>query len=365
MDKNTVIGFGAIFLLLLAISYINQPSKEELERQQFLRDSIEMEQLRIDSLAELEAKQIITDSIEQVQSLPDSLKNLQLAGEYGAFAPVASGEAQEVTLKNGDIEIVFSTKGGSIKKATLAGYERYEPGEKGEKPSRVPLTLLDNEKNTFEYILPVPRASARKVFTSDLYFQPRLNGNELIMRADLGDGKYIEQRYTLAVEGYEVDYDLKLVGLRNVLDREAGSIQLHWVDYLNRQEKSSLYEGMYSSAYFKKVDNNPEHCNCRKTDTETSETPVKWVAHTAQFFNASLIADEQFQAAEINTVQLGEEDPSLKKLESSLAIAYPGSDDVDFGMTFFIGPNKYDLLHAYDMQLEEIIPFGWSIFGWV
>lgn len=365
MDRNTIIGFGLIFMLLLAVSYINKPSAEELERQQFVRDSLLTEQVRMDSLAQLEVEQIITDSIEQVLNAPDSVKTIMLSGEYGAFASLASGEESFVELENDLFKLTFTTKGGNISVAQMKNFERFVPGEDGEKGTRVPLTLLDNEKNTFEYILPVPGAAAKKIYTSDLFFQPKVSGKELVMRASIGEGQYVEQVYTIKDGSYEVEYDLRLVGLKNVLDRGSDNIQLHWVDYLNRQEKSSLYEGMYSSAYFKQVDDDPDHCNCRKSDTETSEKPIKWVSHAAQFFNASLIANEQFKAAEIATENLTEEDPALKKLVSNIAIAYDGSTDLNMGMKFYIGPNEYNRLREYDMQLEEIIPFGWSIFGWV
>jgi len=34
-------------------------------------------------------------------------------------------------------------------------------------------------------------------------------------------------------------------------------------------------------------------------------------------------------------------------------------------MMFYLGPNDYDELVQLDIQLERIIPFGWSIFGWI
>ena len=41
------------------------------------------------------------------------------------------------------------------------------------------------------------------------------------------------------------------------------------------------------------------------------------------------------------------------------------TDGEAFSMTLYIGPNDYTTLRAFDAHVEDIIPFGWSLFGTV
>ena len=58
-----------------------------------------------------------------------------------------------------------------------------------------------------------------------------------------------------------------------------------------------------------------------------------------------------------------DDDPNLKltKSEADIPVSLTRSQSLDFNM--FIGPNEFNKLYAYDNGLEEIIPFGRSIFG--
>ena len=39
--------------------------------------------------------------------------------------------------------------------------------------------------------------------------------------------------------------------------------------------------------------------------------------------------------------------------------------EVDYKMNWYYGPADYKILNAYDRNLDEIISFGWGIFGWI
>ena len=65
----------------------------------------------------------------------------------------------------------------------------------------------------------------------------------------------------------------------------------------------------------------------------------------------------------METVVLDDEAEDLKLLKSSLALHEPGGTNADYSFNWYIGPNDFDKLASFDMELEMIIPFGWSIFG--
>ena len=103
----------------------------------------------------------------------------------------------------------------------------------------------------FNYKLSTPNVPARMINTEELYFTPTQSGNSISFKAKTSDGGYIEQSYTLADDGYNVDYDLNLVGMNQHLDTGRKSVTLEWDSYLNRLEKNNKFEQTYSTVYFR------------------------------------------------------------------------------------------------------------------
>lgn len=361
MDKNTITGFILIAGILLVMQYLNTPSQEEIDRQEFLKDSIRQEQLLLDSIAEAKKDGIVTPSItSSIDTLSDSAKTEVLSGDFGAFAPSAKGEEKEVKIENDLLELTFSTKGGRIIDARLKEYEKWSKDSLGEL-IKEPLHLWEDEKNKFEYLIPINGANRSKIRTSELYFDADVKGNMVTFRASAGEGKYIEQKYVLKDGKYMMDYDLNLVGLNKVIPSDAEQIELRWDNYLDKIELNAQYEAMYTSAYYRQADEDPDHCSCTSDDEEEVEK-VQWVSHTQQFFNSTLVAENNFKSAVVATVGLGEENEDLKKLQTRAFLAYDADATSSYDMQMYIGPNEFDRLKAYGMDMEEIIPFGWGIF---
>ncbi|MGB1217726.1 MAG: YidC/Oxa1 family insertase periplasmic-domain containing protein, partial [Saprospiraceae bacterium] len=177
--------------------------------------------------------------------------------------------------------------------------------------------------------------------------------------------KYFEQTYTINGE-YELDYDIQFKNLGDVIVGGTENINLKWVNYLDKIERSTDYEKTMSTVYFKEVEDNMSYCGCQGDDTQEAEKPIKWVAHSNQFFNAALIADKGFSTMSSSTIMPLEEETFLKKLTSDLAIPY--SDNSTFGMSFYTGPKEYNRLSAVGgdentLELEGTIAYGRSILG--
>lgn len=365
MDKNTLIGFALIFVLLIVWQQFNTPTPEELERQQQIRDSIELVEQQGDAQI-AEPEETAPKSIqEEMATLPDSLKDEKLAGLFGPFAAAASGEEKLITVENDFMTLVLTNKGGRIKEVTLKQFEKNILTEE-KKEIKTELKLLSDEKNKFEYLLPIANLPSGGVRTGDLFFDVQQQGKEVVFRANAGAGSYFEQRYKLQDDGYGIDYDIKLEGLQNVLANNTEEIELIWHDYLDRIEINHNFERRYSTIYFKPADDGVDYCSCTSDDIEEiNERRIKWISHSNQFFNSTLLAKESFASGVLETQVFGEEDEDLKKLISSLKIPYARSSSENFAMEFYVGPNEFDRLRAVGHELEDIVPFGWSIFGTV
>jgi len=359
MDKNNLIGFVLIFILFFVWVKINAPSPEELERQEFLQDSLAQAQVIEDSLALLE--EVTPEKPEPQVELPDSLKALKLYADFGDFAPAAQGTESTNILENELFKVVFTNKGGRIKEVELKKYHKILTDEEGVETKGV-LKLLEDEKNRFEYLLPVNGVRGM-VSSSELYFKPSVNGNTISFRADAGEGRFLEQKYTITDDGYSIDYQLQLEGLDRVLNQDNAYLTLNWVNFLDKLEKNTSYERNYSSVYYKTADDDPTYCSCT-SDDEEELAKVKWVAHSNQFFNTALFADNYFATTTVETKVIPEDQPDLKKLVSKINVPVSSGDET-VAMSLYVGPNEYDRMKAIGSDFEDLIPYGWSIFGTV
>ena len=353
---STIIGMGLIFLLLyLWMQYSAPPPKtpEELQAEQTAQAA---EQAQNQQVAAANTPQPTNQTIA-APAPTDSAQNAALTTRFGAFAAAASGQEQFEMLENDLLRVTFSNKGGRIKEVFLKKFEKISSDSAGIE-TKNPVRLLEDDKNRFEYELAV--LGAGKVLTSDLFFTASKNGNSLIFRADAGQGRYLEQTYTLSPDDYRIDYRVGGNGLQNVLAEN--SLRLNWVNYLDKLEKNQQYERTMSSVYFKANQQSPDYCDCRSDATEAlGEQPVLWFAHSNQFFNTAIMSkDFTFRQFTGEAKMFTDFDPDLKLLKTSAIVPL---DNGAANMVIYSGPNEFERLRSFNTALEDIIPFGSSIFG--
>ena len=110
-DRNSIIGFVLIFLILLGIMYVNKPAGEIQGK-----DKKEQSEKKVNQ-NEVAAKPAITDTIAN-----DSLQNEKLKATLGSFAYAAtlpSAKAATNTIENDLVKLTFSNKGGYIVDAEM------------------------------------------------------------------------------------------------------------------------------------------------------------------------------------------------------------------------------------------------------
>jgi YidC/Oxa1 family membrane protein insertase len=298
----------------------------------------------------------------QTQAQPDSVTKQGLAQKYGAFAASAMGTETETILENDLVKIALTNKGGRIKYVMPKNYLKVAI-DSTEIELKSQLYLLEDSKNKFDLMLPVQGAGSDFVASSDLYFTSAVSGNTVTFRATAGEGKYLEQTYTLAPNNYDLQYDVKVQGLDGVLRNN--QVKLHWENYLDKLEKNQDYERMYSSVYYKETNENTDYCNCQKDDlvSLTGKT-VEWVSHSNQFFNTSILSNNfKFTDFVGETVAQDIKQPDLKLLKTDVTIPFGSLASDVRQMTIYTGPNEYKRLKAYNRDLESVVPYGSSIFG--
>lgn len=366
MEKNHIIGFILIFSTLLVWSILTAPSEAELAEHKRMADSIALAENAVTTDTLVPRAPAATTSQPAVSDSQAMLAN-QYA--YGPFAAAAAGTSEKVVLKNNEIQLTFDSKGGRIIDAWLPNYKKVKEGKDKQRSAVVSeLHLLEDEKNRFEYFIPIAGVPAGGVNTADLYFVPTLSTDKKVsFRAATSTGGYIEQTYELAAEGYTLDYNVKLIGLDRTIPTDAKDISLDWKVYLDKIEKSEEFEQRYSTLYYKEVDaRNADYCKCISDDRdELDDEAIQWVSHTNQFFTSALISKEKpFSSGVMETKMTDvETDVDLKLTQSTLTLPYGHTASEEYAMQLYVGPKDYKRLAAFDVELDQIIPFGNSIFG--
>ncbi|HLP95454.1 MAG TPA: membrane protein insertase YidC [Saprospiraceae bacterium] len=353
---STYIGLGLIFLLLfLWMQYSAPPKKtpEELQAEQAAQ--------QVQQTPQQSATTTITAPAPATpaQTAPDSVQNLLTVAKFGPFAAAASGQEQTEVLENDLVRVTFTNKGGRIKEVFLKKFQKILVDTAGN-DVKSDLRLLEDEKNQFGFEIPVNGTASGKVLTSDLYFTATKNGNNLVFRADAGNGRYFEQSYTLAPDNYRIDYRLGSSGLESVLSKR--ELTFYWENYLDKLERNQTYERTMSSVYFKTAEDGSDYCNCREDDTKSlGDKSVQWFAHSNQFFNTSLVAQGfVFRQFTGETKMYTDAEVDLKRLKTTAVVPF---DNGSATMAIYSGPNEFERLKAFDVSLQDIIPFGASVFG--
>ncbi len=350
-NLNSIIGMGLIFLLVylwMQYSAPDKPAPENTDQPAKTGDKPAAAPMAATSTP---APTLPSDSTGQLSAL---------TALYGVFAPAATGKEQEITLENNLMRVTFTSKGGRIKEVFLKNYEKINLDSAGYDVNS-PVRLLEDQKNRFEYLIPAAGAPNR-ISSSDLYFQANKSGNTVTFRAPTSKGGYFEQTYTLSADNYALDYQIGGEGLTSALAPGQNTLRLNWVNHLDKLERNQEYERTMSTVYFKADSEDPDYCDCRSNDSENlGEQPVKWFSHSNQFFNTSLIAQNfTFREFVGETVVLTSADSDLKIVSASAIIPLK---DGKASMTIYSGPNEFERLRAYGVSLEDIIPFGSSLFG--
>lgn len=336
------------------------PSKEEMEKSKRRQDSIALaEQGKIS-----ESIQLDTTQATPAAAINDSVSSQENNIRFGAFGPAAVGTESLSVIENELVRITLTNKGGKIKEVLLKKHYKTVTDSSG-KDGKELIKMLNNPANKFDYQIPVSDAINKSINTADLYFTAEVKDKTVTFRANTTQGGYFEQKYNLSPDNYALDYTVATKNLGNV-SGGAKSIPLTWVNHLSKYEKGEQFEQNYSTVYFKQKDENTDYCKCVSDDTEEmKDKTVEWVSHTNQFFNTSLMAKAvPFAGGVMNTKMTDyKKSTDIKITSSDLNIPVADWNNGSFAMGMYIGPNEFKRLKAFDNKLEEIIPFGSSIFG--
>ena len=374
-NKNTLIGFALITAILFGWMYFMSPSKEQLAEQQRIQDSIRqarLEQMALDSLRQVEqqaaqmaalqadsAQLADMDSLSRAQLLQNTLRN-----KYGVFAAASEGAEQTWTIENKLQKLTFTNKGGFLKQVELKDYKTYDS---------LPLISFDPETVKFDLSF---FAQNRIVNTSQFYFQPYMNGQPYTggdMMVEENDSivfalrlptenanQYLEYVYTIRYDNYMMDFDVRTVGLKDVIATNADYMTIDWEVDLMKQEKSTDRFAGESVYYRSLTDKDVDHLNEQKDTEQTVNSKLKWVSFKQRFFCNVIVAKNEFENARMATLTRKSSNPRyFKSMSANIEVPYDVKAETNIiPMQLYFGPNHFKTLRSYGIGLQDQINLG-------
>ena len=354
LDVKTIVGFVLISGLLMWMMYTNTPTPEELKEQE------KKEQVEQNKVVEN------TQATAEVAAPTDSLsiaKAQQALGSFAYSASLPSANENVTEIKNDVLALKIANKGGYITEATVLGFEKFEKNS-GE------LVKIINDNNA-NFDITLNTNDNRTLHTKDLFFEPKVSTegeNQVVtMQLKAGPNQFLEYRYVLKPGEYMLDFSIRSQGLENVVNTSK-PLDLEWQLKTYRNEKSISYENRYTELVYEYEEGKDDYLNAQKELAETTAEEVTYVAFKQHHFTSILLTDTPFKTAEFKSENLvANEDVDTvytKNFTAKLPLEFKNGA-VNYTMNWYYGPAKYQILNDYDRNLDEVMPLGWGIFGWI
>ena len=360
-DLNSLIGFLLIGGILIWMLYMNKPTEEELQAEKAKTEAAAKEDAAVQKAPQdITLDQAISDTSSSVTS-SDSLALEQLKNKLGSFAysgTLPSAKGATTVFENDVLRLEISNKGGYITEALLKNFHKYDS---------VPIYLIKDGNASLDLQF---SAENRTLNTKDLYFEPTLtkNGEDqvLSMKLKTSETGFIEYRYTLHPGEYMLDFSINSQGLDGVLNT-AQSMYLDWKLKGYRHAKSISYENRYSRLTYEYDDEKHSKLSPTGEDDEL-EKDVTWMNFRQHFFSSMLLTDTPFKEVKLTSVDLvldEEVDTTFTKQYGAQMLLEPKGGALAYNMNMYYGPSDYQIFKTYDRNLDEAMPLGWGIFGFL
>lgn len=381
MDRNSIVGIFLIFAILVVFSLLNRPSQEQIEAARRRQDSIAQVEMQRQAMQQLQNQQNIIQ--EQTQpGTPDSVvegnRLQEKIDQFGIFGNAALGTEEFYTLENNLMKITFSNKGGRIYSVELKNYQTHDGR---------PLILFEGDRSQFGLSF---FAQNRSIHTDQLFFTPtferksieisgpevrtgsegRIRFNEdnpggsesVVFRLEVAPGRYMDHIYSLDYNSFLVDFNISMQGLEQYIAANQSYLNFTWGFEVPRQERMSKFgEDRYTNITYKFFQDDVDNLSQSKSDQENLNTRVKWIGFKQLFFNSTIIANEAFPNAFVKSERYEDHPEYLANFQAEISLPYGGTAAEQVDMQFYFGPNHYQTLRQYGIDLERQVYLGYAI----
>lgn len=354
MDRNTLTGLLLIAVILIGFSFYMQPSELELQQLQRQEDSIRASKAQ--QASQSPANQIADSTNHLVTPIAAGIA----ADTTSAFGRAATGTEEFITIENEKLKAKISTKGARIYSVELKEYKTW---------SKQPLVLFDGAQNEFGLSF---YTGNKLINTNDYYFHrmgesfsvSQSDSNAVTFRLAVNADQYIDFVYSLKGDDYMLGFEVRSIGMDNVIAPNTSYYDLNWKIDALKNEKDMKAERQNTSVYYQFTNKDLESLDPTKDKVQKMESAVKWVSFKQHFFSSSLIANNAFENGEAQTTT-DMNSSVVKTMQTNVGIPFGRKPAESFGMHFYFGPNHFNTLKAYNLGLERQINLGWGFLKYI
>lgn len=361
MNKNNIIGFLLIAVVLIGFSWYNQPSAEE-QRTAFVQDSIaKAKHAEMEKASKAAAAKRQTNAKAKVE-----------ADSTALFYSALKGQAKKIVLKNEKVELTLNTKGATVEKAVIKGYVGHNLQVKDGSADAKDVTLFEGNDQSLKFMLEAKEAN---IITSDLYFTPsNVTDKSVTMTAVAGEGKTLTLTYTLG-DDYMLHMSLQANGMAGLFSPNYNKMDVDWSDKARQQERGFMFENRYTTLTYHNVEGGTDHLNegSEKIDEKIEET-IDWVSFKNQFFSAIIVAKDNFEKdAFMTSIPQEKGSGYLKQFQAKMKTAFDPTGKKASEFEFYFGPNDFQILKntekestfGKDLEFQKLVYLGWPVIRWI
>ena len=361
MNKNNIIGFLLIALVLIGFSWYTQPSAEE-QRAAFVQDSIaKAKHAEIEKASKAAAAKRQANAKAKIE-----------ADSTALFYSALKGQAKKIVLKNEKVELTLNTKGGTVEKAVIKGYVGHNIQVKDGSADQKDVTLFDGKDQSLKFMLEAKEAN---IITSDLYFTPsNVTDSTVTMTAVAGEGKTLSMTYKLGKD-YMLHMSFAAQGMEGLFSPNYNKMDIDWSDKARQQERGFMFENRYTTLTYHNAEGGTDYLNegSEKIDEKIEET-IDWVSFKNQFFSAIIVAKDNFEKdAFMTSIPQEKGSGYLKQFQAKMKTPFDPTGKKASEFEFYFGPNDFQILKntekestfGKDLEFQRLVYLGWPIIRWI
>ncbi len=344
MDRNTVVAFVLIGIILMVWMYITAPPPKP--PQQLVQDTTSI--------------QTKPDSLKQpAPEITDSLTAQDTLGNY--FAPLATGEKKTIFIETELYNAKISSKGGSLKSWELTNFKTWD---------KLPVNLIDERKGGDFHLL-FSTSEGKVVNTKSLYFTTtytqfqklKLTGEDSVnvdYVLNINDRSRIIKTLTFYGNKYDVTASYRFENMETIIsDFE---YQVSWETGMKYAEHNSVDESGFATASLFAGGELTEidAANIGEEVKQSITGQVSWVGTRNKYFATAIIPrDNVCEGAFIEGNRLAMPDQGVKEDYSiGLRMKFLGKSVESSRFTLFLGPLDFDIIKSYNVELDQMMSLG-------
>lgn len=354
MDKNTILAFLLIFLVLIGSQFLYKPSTPSVSKSPVpvardLESSKPIQSVAVQSNAADSAMAISTFNVVKPES--------------SLYKPLP---VKDIIVETENYRAIFSTADATLKSWTLKKYK-----QKTDTSIVVDLIRANTHNLSSDFFLTAGGKIEEFAYEADKEYLNLSSGQSAgsinFTCKDRNGNVQFTKTLTFFNDKYSFDYKIDCTPIYNILSAEG--FRINWKDGLKYTELTSdstnlNREDYYTQAYYKKLSEKVIEFDRTDKPAET-ESNIEWGATRSKYFEVFISTTSNKQSDDLKSFDKFVYYPTAIKEK-------PKHSDIGFSLyaykknpvsrfQVFIGPMDHELFKTYNKGFEQTLNWGWDI----